>query len=289
MLDGKSDTFLQVVRLKSYTLAAEYLHLTQPAVTQHIKKLEAHYGCKLIDSSGHSVRLTEAGRMLYEALCLQKANEEQLKKRLLRESRQLRVGATLSIADYYLPQILAQRVMEAPGQFNVFVGNTESLLKKLSSGQLDCAFVEGLFDRSLFEGQVFCYADFVPFAAADHPLAGKKVEPSALHDYLLVLREEGSGTREVLQTCLLERGDSISMFYDQAALGSFVLMKELVKRSQAVSFAYQAVIQRELREKELCILGAEAYQFVHPLHFVYRKGSLRRDEYRQFFHQILDN
>lgn len=74
MLDSKIETFINVIKYKSYTLAAEKLHMTQPAVTQHIHKLESYYGCLLIDSSRHTVKPTQAGMLLYEYLRLQKAN-----------------------------------------------------------------------------------------------------------------------------------------------------------------------------------------------------------------------
>ena len=58
MLDHKIETFLTVVKYKSYTKTAEILHMTQPAVTQHIHKLEVYYNCKLVDSSQHTIKIT---------------------------------------------------------------------------------------------------------------------------------------------------------------------------------------------------------------------------------------
>ena len=81
MLDSKMDTFLTVARLGSYTLAAQELHITQPAVTQHIRKLEEHYGCRLVDFTGHQLRLTQAGELLCQYGTLQNANERSLRER----------------------------------------------------------------------------------------------------------------------------------------------------------------------------------------------------------------
>ena len=64
MLDQKLQTFLTVAERRSYTLAAQALHITQPAVSQHIRKLEEHYGAQLIDFTGHQLSLTQAGELL---------------------------------------------------------------------------------------------------------------------------------------------------------------------------------------------------------------------------------
>lgn len=289
MLDPKCETFLQLVECKSYTSAAKCLNLTQPAVSQQIKKLEEHYGCMLIDSSGHGVRLTVCGRLLYRGLCLQKANEEQLKRQLRGEMELLRVGATLSMADYYLPELLVEQLLAYPERFNVQVGNTSLLVGRLIDGSLDVAFIEGIFDTSLFERHALRYADFVPFAAGSHALAGRPVTEQELKACSLVLREEGSGTREVLAACLAQRGEGIACFGKTVELGSFVLIKELVKHSKAISFAYRGVIKKELEAGELCILDAPEYNFVHPLHFIYRKGSLRAKEYADFYRQMIEH
>ena len=106
MLDSKLITFLAVAEHRSYTLAAEALGLTQPAVTQHIKKLEEHYGARLTEGSGKTFRLTPAGKALFHYASLQSVNEQLLLKRLKGLIEPLRIGATLSIADYYLPSVL---------------------------------------------------------------------------------------------------------------------------------------------------------------------------------------
>ena len=99
MLDQKLQTFLTVVELRSYTLAAQALHITQPAVSQHIRKLEEHYGAQLIDFTGHQLALTRAGELMYRYATFQAANEHRLLEQLNQSAQTLRVGATLSIAD----------------------------------------------------------------------------------------------------------------------------------------------------------------------------------------------
>ena len=99
MLDSKVLTFLEVAAQGSYTRAAENLHLTQPAVTQQIHRLEEHYGHQLVDTCGRAVRLTEAGEKLERHARMQLVNERRFMERLAAEEPPLSLGATLSIAD----------------------------------------------------------------------------------------------------------------------------------------------------------------------------------------------
>lgn len=287
MLDSKAETFLQVAQHKSYTAAADALHLTQPAVTQHIHKLETHYGCRLIDSSGRTVRLTEQGNMLYEYLAAQRANERRFLGRLHGAMPPLCIGATLSIADYYLPEPLAGCLLSGGARIRVVVGNTGSLLGGLRSGALDCAFIEGLFDSALFESREFYGARFLAIASASHPLAGKPVPLSALHAFPLALREPGSGTRELLESALYQRNDRPQSFSQVLELGSFVLIKELVRRSHAVTFAYEAVARQEMARGELCALDIEGFHVTHPLYFVFRRGDGRAKQFDALLQSIL--
>ena len=172
MLDGKLETFLVVAQCGSYTKAAEQLHFTQPAITQQIRRLEEAYGCALVEFHGRSFVLTAEGEALLEYAKIQKANERRLREKLTHMVHPLRVGATLSIADYYLPHRL-KRAMAQPGFcLQVEVGNTKTLLDRMLEGQLDCGLIEGMFDESLFEAIPFCQAAFLPVVRGGHPLAG---------------------------------------------------------------------------------------------------------------------
>ena len=143
MLDAKIQTFLEVAAQGSYTRAAERLHLTQPAVTQQIHRLEEHYGHRLVDTCGRVVRLTEAGMLLEHHARMQLANERRFMERMAAEEPPLSLGATLSIADYYLPGPLA-RALAGGLAPRVTVGNTQVLTGRMLAGELDCALVEGL-------------------------------------------------------------------------------------------------------------------------------------------------
>ncbi len=287
MLDAKIETFLRVAELNSFTAAAETLHLTQPAVSQHIHKLETHYGCKLIDSTHKAMHLTNEGNLLYEYLSLQRANERCFSQLLHNTIEPLRIGATLSIADYYLPEILINQMLSSGERIRVTVGNTAHLLEALRTGELDCAFIEGLFHSALFESHVFCQARFLPVASVKHPLAGKTISLEELQQYPIILREPNSGTREVFENWLHLQNAEAKSFAQVTELGSFVLIKKLIQHSSAVTFVYEAVVKTELEHGKLCALALKDFDLTHALCYVYRKGDIRRPVLEKIFEQTL--
>jgi len=287
MLDLKVHTFLKVVELGSYTAAANALHLTQPAVTQHIARLEEHYGCRLFRPEGRGVRLTEAGESFLHYARMQHANEVHLQFELERVRLPLRLGSTLSIADYYLPELILPLCRTERRMPSVAVGNTEQLLGKLLAGELDAAFIEGIFDRALFEAKVFSVPEFIPVASANHPLAGREVTLEELHACPVICREPGSGTRAVMENYLSRQNDSPNSFAAMWEVGSFALIKQMLLGTEAVSFMYEAVARQEIEEGKLVRLRLQDYHVRHALHFVFLKNSLRRLEAEAFFRKIV--
>lgn len=282
MLDPKLDTFLAIVSQGSYTAAANALHLTQPAVTQHIQKLEEYYGCRLFVQQGRTMSLTEQGHLFYQYVQMQQSNEQLLFSKLNHVPAPLLIGSTLSIADYYLPSLLPPLSPEQEA-LHIRVANTHTLLNELQQGKLDAAFVEGNFDRSMFSAQVFCYAPFIAVASAGHPLAHHPVSLSDLHSFPLLLREEGSGTRDILEGYLTQQNDSVESFLHLSEISSFILLKRILERSQAVSFLYEAVATNEIAAGKLVKLELTNYCITHPLHFVCLKNRLDLERITTFY------
>lgn len=287
MLDQKLQTFLSVVELRSYTLAAQALHITQPAVSQHIRKLEEHYGVQLIDFTGHQLSLTRAGELLYRYAAFQSANEKRLLEQLSKQARTLRVGATLSIADYYLPPLLSPVLARGFRSLVLRVGNTEEMLDSCVRGELDCALIEGIFHDDDFCSHVFHTASFLPVAAAGHPLSQGGHRLAELFRYPLILREPGSGTRAILENQLFQSGSSPQAFADLLECGSFRMIKEILKQTNAISFMYEQVAAQEVEAGALTYLTLTDCQIRRPLYFVYPKNSVSRNVCQSFYHDCL--
>ncbi|WP_312810746.1 LysR family transcriptional regulator [Sedimentibacter sp.] len=286
LLDTKIFTFLKVAEFKNYTKAATSLNLTQPAVTQHIRKLEEYYNCKLIDIVGKSINLTEEGEALYNYANFQVANEKQLIGRLKSIETPLKVGATLSIADYYLPSYLNLYMGNSNELFSLTVKNTKSIIEMLMNNELYCAFIEGIFDKSLFNFYEFCNTKFTPVARKGHPLDGKESDLSEFHNYPLILREVGSGTREIFENYLYQNNDSILSFNKIFEISSFGIIKKVLKNSDAISFMYEEVAKREVELGELSYLSLKGYSIERPLYFIYPCNSLMKERNEEFYRNI---
>jgi DNA-binding transcriptional LysR family regulator len=286
MLDVKIFTFIKVVQLRSYTKAANALNLTQPAVTQHIRKLEEYYGCNLIDIQGKSVHLTSGGKALYNYAKFQLANEDQLINTLKSIETPLKIGATLSIADYYLPSYLNFYMLNQEELFSVTVKNTKLIIDMLLNNELYCAFIEGIFDKSLFHYREFCNTKFLPVAQKGHPLEGEKSTLTDLHKFPLILRESGSGTREIFENYLYQNNDSIHSFSKIYEISSFSLIKKVLYNTNAISFMYEEVAKEEVKRGELCYLSLQDYYIKRPLYFIYPMNSLMKEKIESFAQKL---
>ncbi len=289
MLDIKIKTFLKVVELKSYTKAAEELDLTQPAVSQQIRKLEVHYGCKLIDISGKGVEMTEQGKALNNYAHFQIANENQLIRQLKKIESPIRIGATLSIADYYLPDYVSGLLKKAEVSVSVTVKNTKNILNMLLENELDCAFIEGIFDKNLFSHKEFIKTKFLPIARIDHPLANRRIDIEAIHNYPLILREEGSGTREIYENYLYQLNDSIHSAQSIYEISSFGIIKKILSKTDAISFMYEAVAAQEVETGSLTVLDIKGFEIQRPLYFIFPHNSLMRKDIENFYQELMKN
>ena len=289
MLDDKIFTFKKVAKLKNYTRAAEELNLTQPAVTQHIKKLEEFYGCKLINIRGKSVELTKQGKIFYNYANFQIANEKQLINQMQKVESPIKIGATLSIADYYLPPYLSEYLKCSENELiSVTVKNTKSIIDMLLNNELYCAFIEGIFDKSIFQFYEFSTTEFLPVARKGHPLEGRRVTLPQVHSYPLLLREEGSGTREIYRNFLYQNNDSMLSVSKIYEISSFGIIKKVLRNSNAISFMYEEVARQEVERGELSYLKIQDYFIERPLYFIYPNNSLMKDRIELFFSSLME-
>ncbi|TCL43529.1 LysR family transcriptional regulator [Harryflintia acetispora] len=288
MLDFRIQTFLTLCETLSYTKTAALLHITQPTVTQHIKFLENEYGCKLFCYSRKSLSLTERGELLRScALGLRAGSERAM--RLLRapraEGRRLRFGATLSIGEYVMPALLERYLSLHPqDEVQMTVQNTQSLLHALEHGEISFAFIEGNFSRRDFASFPLSEEEFVPLCAGDSPLARQPVPFGALVGERLILRERGSGTREVLESILSEHNLPLTSFPLRCELGSFGAIKRLVAAGMGITFAYREVAAKELQSGELSVIPIERFAAGREFSFVCLQNDIFMEDYLAFYH-----
>ena len=155
MLDFRIHTFLCVCRHMNYTKAAAELHITQPAVSQHIRYLENEYHAKLFDYTGKHLILTQAGHILLDAAATIRHDDLILKEKLQELRRSTKIvsfGATHTIGEFMIVDKLAQYLRENQEVLlRLEIADTEQLLQEINDGKIDFAIVEGFFEQKQYE------------------------------------------------------------------------------------------------------------------------------------------
>ncbi|MFD5570577.1 LysR family transcriptional regulator [Streptomyces cadmiisoli] len=206
---GALELLLAVARLGSLGAAARETGISQPAASSRIRSMERQLGVALVDRSPRGSQLTDAGalvtdwaRRIVEAAAAFDAGAQALRDR--RDSR-LRVAASMTIAEYLLPGwLLALRAQRPDTAVSLLAGNSAAVAQQLLSDEADLGFVEGLTVPSGLDSVVVAHDHLVVVTAPGHGWARRRRPLSAaeLAQTPLVLREKGSGTRQVLDAAL---------------------------------------------------------------------------------------
>lgn len=263
--------------------------MTQPAVTQHIKYLEGAYGVKLFSYTGKTLSITGKGKKLYEYTQRMVADSEQIKKVISESEENLTIpfGATLTIGEFVMPSILSKIMKREKNiHFNMFVENTKSLLQKLQCGEISFALLEGFFDKSKYGYKLFSEEEFIAVCSAESPLKNGKYRLEDLLENRLILREIGSGTRDILEQVLFEKNLSKNSFENIIEIGNMSTIKELVVQNEGITFMYKAAANKELSKGKLCQIDIEDFNIIREFNFIYLKDSIHQKQYIEWFNLL---
>ena len=311
MLDFRMETFLTVCQCMNFTRASEKLNITQPAVSQHIHFLEKHYNTKLFRYEGKKLKLTGAGEILRNASLTMMHDEISMQNQMQKtdEETELRFGATRTVGDVLMGRILERYLREYPdAKICMIVDNTQELLRKLDEGAIDFALVEGFFQKNEYDHQKYSDENYIAVCAPDYNWAGEReVLSDGLHETVfpgqaasferkrgieelfherLLVREEGSGTREVLERCLDAQNFSICDFDKVMEVGSLQTIRELTKAGCGITFLYETAVRDELREGSLKRIPLKGFEISHEFSFIWRRGSIYADRYKEIFRRF---
>lgn len=274
MLDPRVYTFLLLAECKSTVRCAELRHLTQPAVTQHIRALEQRYGVKLFVKEGRHLVLTEEGRK-FQRLCGRIcAFDEQITFEMRRgEWPMVRFGATLSICESLIPRLMPGLMEQFGGvRFHMEQQNTKVLLERLDRGELDFVLVEGNFEHQAYDYRPFFESAFVGLCSRESPFARCRRLEEVLGATLL-LREKGSGTREIFEHECRAQNLTVEDFADVCEIAHIPTLMQLVAAGKGITFAYRAAALGLLEAGNLKMIPLEDFQLSRAFHFVSLQGN----------------
>jgi DNA-binding transcriptional LysR family regulator len=193
-----------VAKHLSFTKAAETLFMTQPAVTFQIKQLEEHLNTRLFDRAQGRIALTPAGQVAFDyaerILSLSAELDTRLKEMSGQAAGPLLIGASMTIGEYVLPQLIGEFRARFPAVVpTLFVGNSEAVQERVAERTLDLGFIESGSPLPSLQSDVCSQDELMVVCAPSHPLAREPVAlPAALTKHPYISREAGSGTRAVL-------------------------------------------------------------------------------------------
>ena len=285
MLDFRYDTFLDLCETLNYSRTAENLRISQPTVTQHIQHLERHYGTSLFLYQNKRLCLTEKG----EELCRQVRRIRGMIRQAERQMaappgrKSLRVGATKTIGEYVLPPAVESYLRENPDtDIDLYVDNTRALLGRLNAGVLDFAYLEGFFDKGAYAHRLLRREKFLGVCAPDSPLARRQLELEDLLEERLIIRESGSGTREILEKMLQQFSYGVSSFRHVSQISSFTAIKSLVAGGEGVTFLYRPAAEKELAAGTLAEMDIEGFPLLREFNFVMPEGIPPEERHLDF-------
>ena len=257
MADRRLQVFHAVAKHLSFTKAAETLFMTQPAVTFQVKQFEEHLNTRLFDRAQGRISLTPAGQLAFEyaerILALSAELDTRLKEMSGQAAGPLLIGASMTIGEYVLPQLIGKFKAQFPSVApTLFVGNSETVQERVAERSLDLGFIEGDSHLATLGSEVCGEDELQVVCAPTHPLAKEAFTlPSALTQYPYVNREPGSGTREVIDRYLQKAGVSPESMNVVVELGSPEAIKGLVATGLGFAIMSRVIASKELQLGQL--------------------------------------
>lgn len=262
-MDFRLKVFFTVATRLSFTKAAAELFITQPAISKHIQELEEEYKIKLFERNGSKITLTNAGDVLlkhtknifeiYREIDFDMSTFLNVRKGLLR------LGASTTISQYIIPPLLARfhQKLEAV-KVSLLNGNTEQIETALLNKEIEIGIVEGQSKNQSIRYTQFIKDELVLVCHANHSLALKKdVSPDDLKSLKFVVREQGSGTLEVIEYALKPFHIKMEDLQIEMQLGSTESIKLYLLNSDCVAFMSIHAVDKELKNRELQIIDID--------------------------------
>ncbi|MDE1943270.1 MAG: LysR family transcriptional regulator [Betaproteobacteria bacterium] len=254
--------FAAVARLGSFTAAAQALHLTQPAISKSVRELETLLETPLLERLPRELRLTDAGNALYEharaIFALEQAALDDLQARRGLQKGRLAVGASTTIAAFWLPPYLARFAGLHPGiELSLFSGNTAAIAQAVQDGQVDVGLVEGPVSEAPLE----C----TPWRNELLTLVGPPGTPLALSELNAlpwIVREQGSGTAQVVDEFLQRTGLSPTR---RITVGSNTAIVQMVLSDAGVALVPRIMVEALLQSGELQEIPVPGGTVIRPL------------------------
>ncbi len=281
--------FESVARHLSHSRAAAELFLSQPAVSMQIKQAENAVGLPLFEQVGKKLFLTDAGRELLRYTRSMLRTMEEMET-VFDEMKGLERGhlniAAVSTANYFMPQLLAKFIHAHPKiQVSLSVANRDAVVKQLADNIADLAIMGQPPEGADMLAEAFLENPLVVIAAPSHPLArARKIQPKQLVHEVFLLREQGSGTRGVVERFFAGHRLALPAHME---MDTNEAIKQSVQAGMGIGIISRHGIELELETKRLVVLDVEHFPIVRHWYIVHRKDKRPSTAAQEFEHFLL--
>jgi DNA-binding transcriptional LysR family regulator len=277
--------FRAVAEEMSFRKAAEVLHLSQPAVSQHIHALEEEAGARLFDRArgeghGSQISLTEAGRVLlgYAKTAAATMAEAQRALAALNDAAvgPLRLGSSTTIAQYVLPRILGAFLRQYPQvKLSLVSGNTEKIVEAVAEERVELGIIEGPAMRRDVKTRRMIRDEMVLIVSPNHAWAANgagAIAPEQLMKVPLLLRERGSGSRRVVERALKKAGLPLRSLKVAMELDSTEAIISGVEAELGVGFVSRCAVGKVLQLGAVKVVSVKGLEILREFSFVWLAG-----------------
>ena len=278
MLDTRLCTFLTLCQTRSFTMTAEKLHITQPAVYHHIKYLENYYQTKLYTYDNRKFHLTPTGSTLYQFVASMHSDSERIKEQLLllsSSAKELHLGAEQSAGESFLPYLIIAFMEKHPDyRIRIVSENYDVLSRMLKEGELDFFLMDGIVSKTEHRYYELCSTSTICVCSPGHPLANKKVTIDEIYNNTLILGADKTPSRKRLETIFRDNQISTMRFAKRIEISnSLTIVKQLLLQNIGISFLYKSGVARELKNGSLQQIYIQDYYEFHSYNLISMHNS----------------
>lgn len=273
--------FCKVVDLKSFSRAGQAVHLSQPTVSSHIKDLEHHFDCRLIDRLSKEALPTQAGRLLYRyakrMIALRDEADSAMAEFMGHVKGSLNLGGSTIPGAFVLPAIIGAFTARFPEvNVNLTIADTRQIIEAILCGDLEMGVVGAVSNhKSILQTQLV-EDEMYLVVATDHRWSGiKRITTKQLFTEPFIVREPGSGTLKSIQTSFSEAGLNINELNVVARIGSTEAIRQAIKNRMGVSILSAIAVSDDVAAGKLKTLAIEGLNLKRAFYLTrHRQRSL---------------
>ena len=266
--------FITVADTGKMSAAADKLYISQPSVSQAIRELEEHYRCLLFERLSKKLYITEAGRRLYSYAKPVVSQFDRIEENMALESRveRLRIGGTITLGSSILSYIIRDLKKACPDvRLYSYVNNTRIIEKKILDMDLDVAIVEGEIKHPDLISIPMIHDMLVLACSTEHPFAGRSsISVEDLKGQDFVMRETGSGTRELFEDFLSRHNLDIQIVFEENTPGA---IRNAVKINDCLAVVSNRLLEQDIKNNEIYVFTSSNHEWNRLFSFVYHKDK----------------